>query len=312
MWTLQKEQSPHLLNIKDVAQKRQADVVDKYHIFKSLPRAPVKIRRNMLNFISFGSSSSGNCYFFYNDDDNLMIDIGVGIRTLKKSFGNYGLKLSQVQNILVTHDHADHIKSVGSISKDLDLPVYTTTIVHQGIDRNHYVKSKVPAHNKHIVENGVEQKVGNFSVTPFHVPHDSMDCVGYIIVYKGMTIVLATDVGSVTEEIKKAVGMADYLIIEANHDEDMLKNGPYPAHLKQRVAGACGHLSNKCCAETIAEYSSEKLKHIWLCHLSEENNHPELARITVEQMLAKVRNTPVKVDVLKRKIPTGIFTLSCE
>ena len=248
----------------------------------------------MLNFISFGSGSSGNCYFFYNDTDNLMVDVGVGIRTLKKHFSNYGLSLSQIQNIIVTHDHADHIKSVGCISKDFHIPVYATATV---------------------IENGVMQKLGNFNITSFHVPHDSMDCVGYQIEHEGMTIVLATDVGEITDEIRKAISVADYLIIEANHDEAMLMSGPYSAYLKQRVSGPNGHLSNKNCAKVIAEEASEKLKHIWLCHLSEENNHPELARITIEQTLAEAGKPiggSLKLDVLKRKIPTGVFKLTSD
>lgn len=263
----------------------------------------------MLNFISFGSSSAGNCYFLYNEEDNLIIDVGVGIRTLKKYFINYGLRLSQIQNIIVTHDHADHIKSVGRLSKDFDIPVYSTAMVHRGIERNYCVKTKVPINNKHFLEKGIKQDVGNFVIMPFNVPHDSMDCVGYIIRYKGTTIVLATDIGDVTEDLKKAISIADFLIIESNHDEGMLKAGPYSEHLKQRVAGQYGHLSNIKCAQVVAEYSSNKLKHIWLCHLSEENNHPELARLAIEQALMKTGKKS-KVDVLKRKIPTGIFTLA--
>lgn len=269
----------------------------------------------MLNFISFGSGSSGNCYFFYNDTDNLMVDVGVGIRTLKKHFSNYGLSLSQIQNIIVTHDHADHIKSVGCISKDFHIPVYATATVHHGIERNYCVRAKVPVGNKHVIENGVMQKLGNFNITSFHVPHDSMDCVGYQIEHEGMTIVLATDVGEITDDIRKAISVADYLIIEANHDEAMLMSGPYSAYLKQRVSGPNGHLSNKNCAKVIAEEASEKLKHIWLCHLSEENNHPELARITIEQTLAEAGKPiggSLKLDVLKRKIPTGVFKLTSD
>lgn len=269
----------------------------------------------MLNFISFGSGSSGNCYFFYNDQDNLMVDIGVGTRTLKKHFSNYGLKLTQIQNIIVTHDHADHIKSAGSISKSLDIPVYATSLVHQGIERNYCVRAKIPAANQRVVEPDVSQQVGHFVVTPFSVPHDSMDCVGYKIQYEGITIVLATDVGEITDDIKQAVHEADYLIIEANHDENMLMNGSYSPYLKQRVMGPRGHLSNKNCGKVLAEQTSPTLKHIWLCHLSEENNHPELARITIEQALAEA-NKPVgehlRLDVLKRKTPTGIFTLYAE
>lgn len=237
-----------------------------------------------------------------------MIDVGFGIRTLKKYFGHYGLSLSQIKNILVTHDHADHIKSIGNISKKFDIPVYATAIVHQGIERNYCVKTRVPSCNKRIIENGLEEIVGSFRVSSFHVPHDSMDCVGYSIRYKSLTIVLVTDVGTVTDEIKKNINLADYLIIESNHDEAMLKAGLYSGHLKQRVFGPYGHLSNQKCAQVLSEQATLRLKHIWLCHLSEENNNPELAHVTIEKALAEAGKN-IKVDVLKRKIPTGIFTL---
>lgn len=264
----------------------------------------------MLNFISFGSGSCGNCYFFYNEEEGLMVDVGIGVRTLKKHFHNYGLKLNQIQNIIVTHDHADHIKSVGSISKDLNIPVYATDLVHRGIERNYCVRAKIPADCKKILENGVPVVTGNFEITSFHVPHDSLDCVGYKIRHNGLTIVLATDVGDINDDIRQAISEADYLIIEANHDENMLMNGPYSQHLKQRVSGLFGHMSNKTCGDVIARHASDKLKHIFLCHLSEENNHPELARITIEQILAgnqKNIGEKLKLDVLKRKVPTGIF-----
>ena len=268
-----------------------------------------------LIFFSMASGSSGNCYYLGTPEYGILIDAGISIRTIKKVLKDRSVDMSQIMGVLVTHDHADHIKSVGCISKDFHIPVYATATVHHGIERNYCVRAKVPVGNKHVIENGIMQKLGNFNITSFHVPHDSMDCVGYQIEHEGMTIVLATDVGEITDEIRKAISVADYLIIEANHDEAMLMSGPYSAYLKQRVSGPNGHLSNKNCAKVIAEEASEKLKHIWLCHLSEENNHPELARITIEQTLAeagKPIGDSLKLDVLKRKIPTGVFKLTSD
>jgi phosphoribosyl 1,2-cyclic phosphodiesterase len=108
------------------------------------------------------------------------------------------------------------------------------------------------------------------------------------------------------------IGEANYLVLEANYDEEMLRTGPYPQHLKERISSGNGHLSNKVCAETIANYATPALRHVWLCHLSEENNHPELARITVEQELRKhgiVVGVDFKMDVLKRKHPSGPYDL---
>ena len=140
----------------------------------------------MLRFISFGSGSSGNCYYLYTENDGLMIDAGVGVRALKKYFRDYGLNLSHLHHLLITHDHADHIKCVGSISHDLLLPVYATEQVHQGIDRNYCVTRKVSAADRRLVEPGITMTLGDFTVTPFSVPHDSSDNVGFMVQAEGI------------------------------------------------------------------------------------------------------------------------------
>ena len=266
----------------------------------------------MLKFISFGSGSSGNCYCLYTDTDTLIIDAGVGIRTLKKWFRDYGLSMASVHNILITHDHADHVKCVGSISYELNIPVYTTKNVHHGIYKNYCVQRKVSQDLVRIIEKGDTFQAGEFKVTAFGVPHDSADNVGYEIEHDGITFCIVTDAGEITSEIKPHISNADYLVIEANHDEEMLKNGPYPEHLKKRIMEMTGHLSNKDCGIAIAENMTERLKHVWLCHLSEENNHPELARKTVETILRGygiIVGKDLDLEVLKRKTPTGLFEL---
>ena len=266
----------------------------------------------MLKFISFGSGSSGHSYLLYTDNDGMLIDAGLGTRTLKKSFRDYGLQMSQVKRIIITHDHADHVKSVGSISRELDVPVYTTKEVHQGIYKNYCVVRKVEARNAHTLEKGEKMQLGDFTVTPFNVPHDSTDCIGFFIEAEGVTFCIVTDVGEITEEIKGYIARSNYLVIEANHDEEMLSNGPYPQHLKRRIMGTQGHLSNKKCGEALVENATENLRQVWLCHLSEENNHPELARKTIETILrcsGIVAGKDFKLEVLKRKTPTGLFTL---
>lgn len=266
----------------------------------------------MLRFISFGSGSCGNCYYLYTEDFGLLIDLGIGMRKLKKYFQDYGLRLDSIKAMLVTHDHADHIKNVGAISKLLDIPVYATAKVHEGILRNYVVKKKVDSVNVRTISKNEPFTLGPLDITAFNVPHDSMDNVGYQVQYGNVTFCLITDAGHVTEEMAKFITSAQYLVIEANHDEQMLQAGPYPGHLKARVAGEHGHLSNKECARNVAEHGSAELKHVWLCHLSQENNHPELARKTVEQALLCTDGfdgAKVKLDVLRRNLPSTIFTL---
>jgi phosphoribosyl 1,2-cyclic phosphodiesterase len=266
----------------------------------------------MMKFISFGSGSSGNCYLLTTPNDALLIDLGVGLRGLKKDFREYGFSLSMVHHVLITHDHADHIKSVGSFSHDFNVPVYATREVHVGINRNYCVTQKVTSELAHVVEKGTTYQIGDFSVTPFGVPHDSSDNVGYFIEAEGTNFCIMTDVGYVTDEMKDYIRRARHLVIEANHDEEMVMGGPYPQFLKTRILSQTGHLSNRNCALALIENMSEDLKNVWLCHLSEENNLPELARKTVESLLRDygvIAGVDLQLEVLKRNSPTGVFEL---
>ena len=266
-----------------------------------------------MKFISFGSGSSGNCYgLFTSSGEGLLIDAGIGVRTLKKHFRNYGLSLASVRHVLITHDHADHVKCIGSLSHDYNLPVYTTQLVHEGIFDNYCVNRKIPRDLVRMIHKGETLQVGDFQVTSFSVPHDSRDCVGYSVKADDVTFCIMTDVGAVTDEMKPFIRSANCLVIEANHDKEMLLNGPYPEHLKRRIVSGNGHLSNSACGETLAENATPALRHVWLCHLSEENNHPELARKTVESILRTVGIVPgvdFQLDVLGRKTPSEVIEL---
>lgn len=267
----------------------------------------------MLKFISFGSGSSGNCYYLATATDGLMIDIGVGIRALKKHCRDLGIQLSSVHKLLITHDHADHIKSVGSFSYEYGVPVYTTELIHGGIDQNYCITRKVAFDKKMLIEPYKPIQLGDFTVEAFPVPHDASENMGYEIQAEGVTFVMITDVGAITDEIKERISHANYLVIEANHDVEMLTSGPYPEYLKKRILGGSGHLSNEDCAHALAENMTENLKHVWLCHLSEENNHPELARKTVETILRSygiIAGKDVQLDVLRRTMPSELYELT--
>lgn len=266
----------------------------------------------MLKFISFGSGSSGNCYLLKSDSTTIMLDSGVGVRTLKKYFHDYGLLIADVSAILITHDHADHIKAVGALSNAYGIPVYSTSAVHAGILKNYCVRKKVSSENVKSIEKGETFHVGDLSVVGFDVPHDSNDNVGYRIECEGAVFCLMTDVGHITDTICDNIRRSNYLVIESNHDIQMLQNGPYPTYLKQRVSCDTGHLDNLTCAQALCQCYTPGLKHVWLCHLSEENNHPELVRKTMEEEFQHngIRiGEDIQIDILKRKQPMGFFDL---
>lgn len=267
----------------------------------------------MLTLFVFGSGSCGNCYYLTNGTEALLIDAGVGIRRLKRNMSDYGVKMGHVKALLVTHDHADHVKNAGVLSKDYNLDVYATQNVHNGIERSFMIKQKVDASHRKIVEDGVAIQIGPYSITPFTLPHDSSENVGYCIKYNEETFCIMTDVGAVTDNVNRYIKEANHLVIEANYDPEMLRGGRYPEILKQRITSGTGHLSNIQTATALSDNFHENLRNVWLCHLSEENNHPELAKKTVETHLRSfgiIAGKDFQLEVLRRKVPTGPFQLA--
>lgn len=265
-----------------------------------------------LIFQSLASGSSGNSYYIGTASRGLLIDAGIGARIIRRRLKAIGLDFENLWGILVTHDHADHIRGVGTLAEMFHIPVYATKMVHMGIDRNYGAHPKISMQNRRYVETDNTFTIADFSITPFMVPHDSMDCVGYALEWNGIRFCIATDVGEPTEEIKRQISMADYLVIEANHDKNMLENGKYPVLLKKRIASSWGHLSNDVCASLLAENATDRLKHVFLCHLSKENNTPIVAYNTVREVLLK-NNIKVGVDfqlsVLERTTASKLYEL---
>ena len=267
------------------------------------------INMEKLRFFSLASGSSGNCYYLGTPSYGILIDAGIGVRQIKKILKEYGVEFEKIHAILVTHDHADHIKSVGYLGETLNIPVYTTELVHAGIRRSRYVE-EVLIQSRRIVQKEIPVVIRDFKITAFEVPHDSSDNVGYSIEYGDQVFVIVTDVGHITDTIKDYVSKANHLVIEANYDEEMLMTGTYPAFLKERVSSKSGHLSNRDAAEFLAANYTSSIKSIWLCHLSRDNNHPELAYKTVDYRLFQegIRvGKDVSLVALKRMTPSEIF-----
>lgn len=262
-----------------------------------------------LIFFSLASGSSGNCYYLGTPEYGLLIDAGIGIRTIKKVLKDRSIDLSQIVAILVTHDHADHIKTVGYLGEKMSISVYTTEGVHRGIAKSRYVEETLTT-SKRVIEKEVPFFIRDFEVTAFPVPHDSTDSVGYYIKYGKHRFTIATDVGHINEKVSEYICKANHLVLEANYDDEMLRYGNYPQFLKERVAGPIGHLSNQEAAEFLATHYTLDLKNIWLCHLSRDNNHPELAYKTVDIRLFEegIRvGKDVSLVALKRTTPSDVY-----
>ena len=262
-----------------------------------------------VKFISLASGSSGNCYYLGTDTYGILIDAGIGIRTIKKTLKDFNILMESIRAVFVTHDHADHIKAVGHLGEKMNIPVYTTARIHEGINRSYCMTEKLSTSVRYL-EKQVPMMLEDFRIESFEVPHDGTDNVGYCIEIDGKVFSFLTDLGEITPTAADYISKANYLILEANYDEEMLKMGPYPQYLKERIAGPNGHMSNRETADFLAENINESLKYIWLCHLSKDNNHPELAYKTVELSLRNkgvIVGKDVQVIALKRNTPSDVY-----
>ncbi|MDR1004656.1 MAG: MBL fold metallo-hydrolase [Prevotellaceae bacterium] len=248
-----------------------------------------------IKFISLASGSSGNCYYIGTETYGILVDAGIPVRSIKKKLKEAGIEMERIRAVFITHDHTDHIKGVGGLGEKLNIPVYATKLVHEGISRCHCVTDHLLTSACYLRKEEPVQ-VADFCVEAFEVPHDGTDNVGYCIEIDGRAFVFLTDLGKITPTAARFIQRANYLILEANYDIDMLQQGSYPRYLKERISSGIGHLSNRAAAECLADHFPPDLQAVWLCHLSKDNNHPDLAYKTVEEHL-KERGIIVGKDV---------------
>lgn len=262
-------------------------------------------------FRCFASGSSGNCYYLGTLERGILIDAGISARLIQKHLRSMGLDFENIMGVLVTHDHADHIRAVGTLGERVHLPIYATQLIHEGIDRNYGVREKLKTSRRYF-EKEQEWTLFDMTINTFTINHDSTECVGYVIDYNGQRFMIATDCGEPNEQMEAYIRTANHLVIEANHDEHMLLNGPYPTYLKERILSPRGHQSNVTCGELIARNYHEGLRNIWLCHLSLENNDPQVAYNTVADKLCDAGIVPgedVYLKALERTTPSRIYRL---
>ncbi len=266
-------------------------------------------------FISFGSGSCGNCYYLGTPTDGILIDVGIGPRKLNQALNDYGVNRSNLRAILLTHDHSDHVKYAAHMSEKLSLPVYATQPVHEGILRNPFFAKKIAEPRRCVITHDTPLLLGDFTIQSFPIPHDATANTGYTITLPdGIVFSLMTDVGNVTAPVAAAIRRSTHVVLESNYDPEMLRTGRYPKILQQRISNGTGHLSNYQTAQALIDNHHPRLRHVWLCHLSAENNRPELARQTVCNLLAAqgiaTGDSTLSLTVLERAKPTGPFTLS--
>ena len=264
----------------------------------------------MLKFMSLSSGSCGNCYYLGTGKEGIIIDAGVSLRRLKKTLIENGLDMDSFSAVLVTHDHLDHIRHLGSFCKKLNKPVYTTDVIHGALARHTFTAPTI-APCRRILDSDQWNEVAGMQVRYFIVPHDATQTVGYAVKVNGRMFVIMTDVGRMTDEAVEFARQADAVVVESNYDMDMLMSGPYTYELKMRIVQGCGHLSNDECASAIKRFWHPGLKNIFLCHLSENNNTRELAYKCTAEALKEigVEKGTVSLRCLPRQYPSPMFEL---
>lgn len=278
------------------------------HRYFSLPFFSTFATRFMdkIRFLSFGSGSSGNCYFVGNAEYGFFVDAGISPRKVKAELKKYQIPLKNILGVFVTHSHYDHTKYVGSWGEKYNIPIFSTEKVHLAIENNSLISYKLSTSKKYIAHSE-KNVIKDFSIECFHVPHDTQDCVGYSFQLRNKRLTLITDLGVVCDLAKEQIRRANYLVLESNYDEMMLRNGVYSASLKRRVLSNLGHLSNAQAAKGLAENWHDNLEAVFLCHLSGENNTPALAYETILDELNRNNIQPKLLLPLERKTPSELY-----
>ncbi|MCL2168489.1 MAG: MBL fold metallo-hydrolase [Defluviitaleaceae bacterium] len=258
-----------------------------------------------ISFCTIASGSSGNSAFVSVGKNKILVDAGLSGRAIEEGLRAVGIDPRGLSAIFVTHEHGDHIKGAGVLSRRHKLPIYMTAGTKAGARE----LGKIAPGCLRLVRAGVPVALDGVEVMPFAVCHDALEPVGYTFTTKSHKIAITTDLGHATDSVAAHLLDSDIILIESNHDIDMLKNGSYPADLKARILSPLGHLSNAACGELLAKIITEKTKHIFLAHLSEENNHPAIALNTVQNILTANNIKTDGLHIANRHHPSQLITL---
>lgn len=233
-------------------------------------------------FISLISGSSGNASLIKNEDTTILIDCGLSLKRLSEILYKFDINCTDIDALLITHEHSDHIIGAGVLSRKFDIPIYATRETHEamniGVIKDYNIKEINPS---------LDFEIGSIGINTFHISHDAINPIGYSFYDKERKYSILTDTGIITDEILKSIHNSDYIMLEANHDVDMLMYGKYPFSLKKRILSDLGHMSNDYAAKVAIDLLENNTKNIMLSHLSDNNNTPDIAYKTVHNALSQ-------------------------
>jgi phosphoribosyl 1,2-cyclic phosphodiesterase len=249
-----------------------------------------------------GSGSRGNCTWIASDRTRLLIDAGLSKRETYARLAAVGERPETCDGVVISHEHSDHVSGLRRLALDLERPIYINDATRSAIDWD----PRITAFEPFVA--GETFVVGDIEITPFSIPHDAVDPVAFTFQAEGLKIALVTDLGYIPEHVKQHLRGCHALVFESNHDTEMLRVGPYPWFVKQRVMSRHGHLSNNTTAEFLAEAYDGSAQVLVLAHISEANNHPEIARITALEALGRcTHGSSVELHLARQSEPTKVF-----
>lgn len=256
----------------------------------------------MISFCVLGSGSKGNAVYIESQETALLIDCGFSGKEVAARLNSIGKDLNRVQAILVTHEHNDHIAGVGVLARRCKIPVYANEGTLLGGE-----KKLGKIERREIFETGSTFSINDITVKPFRVSHDTQDPVGYVLEAGNIRFGYCTDTGKVTHLMTQRLKGCHGLVLEFNHDLEMLKNGPYPLSVQQRVKSSQGHLSNDDATSFFNDIYHDELRHVVLAHLSDTNNLPQFAIAGIEAEMARYEKTTF--EIAGQDKPTSLITL---
>ncbi len=262
----------------------------------------------MFNFTSLYSGSSGNSLLVETDNTKILIDTGVSAKKIVDALTSFDTNINDIDAILVTHEHTDHVQGLGTLSSKYNIPVFANKETWDNMPKQ---KDKISEQNQKLFNINEKFEINDLVIKPFSIPHDAANPCGFNILKENKKISIATDIGHITKDILNNLEGSSFLMLEANYDPEILKCCSYPYRLKSRIAGDNGHLSNEMAGKVVAYLLNRGLNKVILGHLSKENNFPELAyKTVVDELISKnFDENKLSLSVASRDCPGNVVNI---
>ena len=265
-----------------------------------------------MRLVSIASGSSGNCIYIGTDNTHILVDVGISNKRIEQGLNEIGIKGSELDGVVITHEHSDHVKGLGVLARKHGIPIYGTKETWKEIETMKYL-GEYPKELFSPILPDTEFSIGDMKIEPFRIDHDAANPVAYRVQNGKKSVAVVTDLGHYDQYVIDHLQGLDALLLEANHDVRMLESGPYPYRLKQRILSDYGHLSNDNAGKLLNYILHDKMKYILLGHLSKENNYEKLAyetvKLEIDQGDHKYQSKDFCISVAKRDMMSEIVTI---